>query len=121
MFSLVVLVPTLRDEMATIPLGTDLPSAVIGLIYGTAFATLGMTLSAFGAVLTGLKRSSRDSCGVRLPSFGHRIPSKELPTSNLGRIPPLARRTRRASNTTRPAPTTVDAVSLSQLPYAAAS
>ncbi|WP_227375762.1 hypothetical protein [Haladaptatus halobius] len=51
-FSLVVLGPTLRDEMATIPLGTTLPSAIIGLIYGTAFATLGMTLSAFGAVLT---------------------------------------------------------------------
>ncbi|WP_458206099.1 hypothetical protein [Haladaptatus sp. NG-SE-30] len=57
-FSLVVLVPTLRDEMATIPLGTALPSAVIGLIYGTAFATLGMSLSALGAVLTGLMWSA---------------------------------------------------------------
>nr|WP_276301563.1 hypothetical protein [Halorussus sp. DT80] len=53
-FSLVVLVPTLRDEMANVPLGTALPSALIGVVYGTAFATLGMTLSAVGAVLTGL-------------------------------------------------------------------
>lgn len=53
-FSLVVLVPTLRNEFATVPLGTALPSALIGVIYGTAFLTLGMTLSALGAVLTGL-------------------------------------------------------------------
>ncbi|WP_135827046.1 hypothetical protein [Halorussus ruber] len=53
-FSLVVLVPTLRDEMANVPLGTALPSALIGVVYGTAFATLGMTLSAVRAVLTGL-------------------------------------------------------------------
>lgn len=53
-FSLVVLVPTLRDSMANVPLGTALPSAVIGLIYGTAFFTLGMTMSAFGSLLTGI-------------------------------------------------------------------
>ena len=53
-FSLLVLVPTLRDEMANVPLGTALPSALIGGIYGTAFLTMGMTLSAFGAMLTGL-------------------------------------------------------------------
>jgi hypothetical protein len=53
-FSLLVLVPTLRDEMANVPLGTALPSALIGVVYGTAFATLGMTLSAVGAVLTGV-------------------------------------------------------------------
>ncbi|MFC4549181.1 MULTISPECIES: hypothetical protein [Halorussus] len=53
-FSLLVLVPTLRDEMANVPLGTALPSALIGGIYGTAFLTMGMTLSAFGALLTGL-------------------------------------------------------------------
>lgn len=53
-FSLAVLVPTLRDEMANVPLGTALPSALIGLVYGTTFFTLGMDLSAAGAVLTGL-------------------------------------------------------------------
>ena len=53
-FSLVVLVPTLRDSMANVPLGTALPSATIGFIYGTAFFTLGMTMSAVGSLLTGI-------------------------------------------------------------------
>ncbi|WP_240147422.1 MULTISPECIES: hypothetical protein [Halorussus] len=53
-FSLVVLVPTLRDSMANVPLGTALPSATIGFVYGTAFLTLGMTMSALGSVLTGV-------------------------------------------------------------------
>ncbi|UPV72926.1 hypothetical protein M0R89_10240 [Halorussus limi] len=53
-FSLVVLVPTLRDSMANVPLGTALPSATIGFIYGTAFLTLGMTMSAVGSLLTGV-------------------------------------------------------------------
>ncbi|WP_423745060.1 hypothetical protein V5735_03255 (plasmid) [Haladaptatus sp. SPP-AMP-3] len=53
-FSLLVLVPTLRDSMANVPLGTSLPSAVIGIVYGTAFFTLGMSLSATGSLLTGI-------------------------------------------------------------------
>jgi len=53
-FSLLVLVPTLRDSMANVPLGTSLPSAIIGIIYGTAFLTLGMHLSAAGSLLTGI-------------------------------------------------------------------
>ncbi len=53
-FSLLVLAPTLRNSMANVPLGTSLPSAMIGIIYGTAFLTLGMTLSAAGAFLTGV-------------------------------------------------------------------
>ncbi|WP_227376617.1 hypothetical protein [Haladaptatus halobius] len=53
-FSLLVLVPTLRDSMANIPLGTSLPSATIGIVYGTAFFTLGMSLSAAGSFLTGV-------------------------------------------------------------------
>lgn len=53
-FSLFVLVPTLRDSMAHIPLGTSLPSATIGVVYGTTFYTLGMPLSASGAYLTGV-------------------------------------------------------------------
>lgn len=53
-FSLLVLLPTLRDSMANIPLGTTLPSATIGMVYGTTFFSLGMTLSAVGAILTGV-------------------------------------------------------------------
>jgi len=53
-FSLVVLVPTLRDQMANVPLGTSLPSATLGIIYGTTFLSLGMTMSAAGSLLTGL-------------------------------------------------------------------
>lgn len=54
MFSLIVLLPTLRNPMAKVPIGTSLPSAMIGVIYGVTFFTLGMTLSAVGAALTGL-------------------------------------------------------------------
>ena len=53
-FSLFVLVPTLRDSMANVPLGTTLPSATIGLVYGTTFFTLGMHFSAVGSFLTGV-------------------------------------------------------------------
>lgn len=53
-FSLVVLVPTLRDRMAHVPLGTSIPSATLGIVYGTTFFTLGMTMSAVGSLLTGL-------------------------------------------------------------------
>lgn len=52
--SMFVLVPTLRNPMANVPLGTSLPSALLGIVYGTAFLTLGMTLSAVGSLLTGL-------------------------------------------------------------------
>lgn len=69
-FSLVVLVPTLRDPMANIPLGTSLPSALIGLVYGGAFLSMGMTLSGVGALMTGIiwsliagLRSPRDDVG----------------------------------------------------------
>lgn len=51
--SLFVLLPTLRDATANVPLGTSLPSAVIGLVYGVTFVTLGMPLSAAGAFLAG--------------------------------------------------------------------
>lgn len=53
-FSLLVLLPTLRDSMANVPLGTSLPSAGLGLLYGGTFFSLGMTMSAVGALLTGL-------------------------------------------------------------------
>lgn len=53
-FSLFVLVPTLRDSMANVPLGTTVPSATIGIVYGTTFFTLGMQFSAVGSLLTGV-------------------------------------------------------------------
>ena len=52
--SLVVLLPTLRNPMAKVPLGTSLPSAAIGGLYGAAFLSMGMTLSGAGALLTGV-------------------------------------------------------------------
>lgn len=84
-FSLVVLVPTLRDEMSTVPLGTALPSAIIGLIYGTAFATLGMTLSAVGAILTGLMWSL--IAYIRSPHPLKKEPAKEPGTHPSPRSP----------------------------------
>ena len=56
--SLVVLVPTLRDSMASVPLGTAAPSAALGLLYGATFFSLGMTLSGAGSLLTGAMWSS---------------------------------------------------------------
>ena len=53
-FSIIVLTPTLRDKMATIPLGTSVPSALIGLVYGSTFFTMGMTFSAAGSLATGV-------------------------------------------------------------------
>lgn len=53
-FSLVVLVPTLRDSFANVPLGTSLPSATIGVAYGLTFFSLGMTMSAVGSLATGV-------------------------------------------------------------------
>lgn len=53
-FSILVLVPTLRDHMATVPVSTSLPSALIGVVYGTAFFTMGMVFSAVGSLATGL-------------------------------------------------------------------
>lgn len=52
--SLMVLLPTLRNPMANVPLGTSLPSAVLGGVYGAAFLSMGMTLSASGSLLTGV-------------------------------------------------------------------
>lgn len=52
--SMFVLVPTLQDASAKIPLGTSLPSAVIGTAYAVAFFTLGMAPSAAGSFVTGI-------------------------------------------------------------------
>ena len=56
--SLFFLLPTLRDSMAHIPLGTSLPSATIGFVYGGTFLSLGMTFSGLGAICTGLMWSA---------------------------------------------------------------
>ncbi|WP_336002265.1 hypothetical protein [Halorientalis halophila] len=53
-FSLVVLVPTLKDRMANVPLGTSIPSASLGIVYGVTFFTMGMTMSAVGSLTTGV-------------------------------------------------------------------
>ncbi|OVE83681.1 hypothetical protein [Natronolimnobius baerhuensis] len=51
--SIVFLAPTLRNASANVPLGTSLPSMGIGFVYGVTFFTLGMTLSAAGAIASG--------------------------------------------------------------------
>ncbi|WP_135535017.1 MULTISPECIES: hypothetical protein [Halostella] len=51
--SIFFLAPTLRDAEARVPLGTSLPSMIIGLAYGLTFTTLGMTFSALGAFAAG--------------------------------------------------------------------
>ncbi|WP_101295641.1 hypothetical protein [Halegenticoccus soli] len=53
-FSIVVLAPTLRNSMARVPLGTSVPSCLIGLLYGVTFLTMDMTFSAVGSLLTGV-------------------------------------------------------------------
>lgn len=56
--SLFFLLPTLRDSMAHVPLGTSLPSATIGFVYGGTFLSLGMTFSGIGAMCTGVMWSA---------------------------------------------------------------
>lgn len=53
MFSVIVLAPTLRSKTASVPWGTSLPSAIIGIIYGATFFTLDMRFSAAGALVAG--------------------------------------------------------------------
>ncbi len=70
-FSLLVLVPTLRDPLANVPLGTSLPSAAIGIVYGVTFFTMDMTFSAVGALLTGLIWSLIAALRSPRPTFGN--------------------------------------------------
>lgn len=51
--SVVFLAPTLRDATANVPLGTSLPSMLIGFVYAATFFTLGMAFSALGALAAG--------------------------------------------------------------------
>lgn len=50
--SIVFLAPTLRDVSARVPLGTSVPSMLVGGTYAFTFSTLGMTFSALGAMAT---------------------------------------------------------------------
>ena len=71
-FSLLVLLPTLKDHTSNVPLGTSVPSATLGTVYGATFFTLGMHFSAVGSLLTGfmwaLVAAFRSSQG--LPTIG---------------------------------------------------
>ncbi len=51
LLSVLVLLPTLRDSTAKVPLGTALPSALLSVVYGSTFLSLGMTLSGVGSFL----------------------------------------------------------------------
>lgn len=51
--SIVSLTPTLRSALASVPLATSLPSAIIGISYGATYFTLGMPFSAAGSLAAG--------------------------------------------------------------------
>ncbi|UPV99258.1 hypothetical protein M0R88_12070 [Halorussus gelatinilyticus] len=53
-FSIVFLAPTLTDRTARVPLGTSLPSAALGVVYGASFYSMGMAFSASGSFVTGI-------------------------------------------------------------------
>lgn len=71
-FSIVVLTPTLKDHTARIPLGTSLPSALIGMVYGASFYTMGMSFSASGSFLTGVLWAG--IAALRSPSVSTLLP-----------------------------------------------
>jgi len=88
-FSIVVLVPTLKDRFASVPLGTSLPSALIGVVYGLTFFTLGMTFSAAGSLAAGLMwaliASLRAPNGRTLTDYLSRAEDRVSETTDFGR------------------------------------
>ena len=84
--SLLVLLPTLRNPMANVPLGTSLPSALLGCVYGAAFLSMGMTLSASGSLLTGvtwsLIASLRSPESITEWAATAKVPLPETPRSD---------------------------------------
>lgn len=52
--SVLFLAPTIRDVSARVPLGTSIPSMTVGGVYAFTFSTMGMTLSAVGAMTTAI-------------------------------------------------------------------
>lgn len=71
-FSILVLAPTLKDHTANVPLGTSLPSALLGVVYGTSFYTMGMAFSASGSLLTGILWAA--IAALRSPSISTVLP-----------------------------------------------
>lgn len=93
--SIVFLAPTLRDVSARVPLGTSIPSMLIGGVYGFTFTTLGMTFSALGAFATTIMWSLI----ALYRSPGERALVKELPTNLLLFVRDVWRETKRYSFT----------------------
>ena len=71
-FSICFLVPTLKDHTARVPLGTSLPSAALGVVYGASFYTMGMSFSASGSFLTGVLWAA--IAALRSPSLANLLP-----------------------------------------------
>lgn len=70
--SILLLVPTVRDATASVPLATSVPAVALKFAFAGTFYTLGMTLSAVGATgaalawaLVGYYRSPRSTPGDR--------------------------------------------------------
>ncbi|SEH17683.1 hypothetical protein SAMN04487967_3336 [Natronorubrum sediminis] len=87
--SIAFLAPTLRDASSRVPLGTSLPSMAIGVVYGITFMTLGMTLSALGALASGtmwaLIAAIRSPTGKHLTGRLLRLESPTLLATDLRR------------------------------------
>lgn len=72
-FSILILTPTLKDRTANIPLGTSLPSAFLGVVYGASFYSMGMAFSASGSLLTGVLWAA--IAALRSPSISNVLPN----------------------------------------------
>lgn len=72
-FSIVILAPTLKDRTANVPLGTSLPSAALGIVYGASFYSMGMAFSASGSLLTGVLWAAIAT--LRSPSISKALPN----------------------------------------------
>ncbi|WP_339105330.1 hypothetical protein [Haloterrigena salinisoli] len=87
--SIVFLAPTLRDASARVPLGTSLPSMVIGVVYGMTFLSLGMGFSAIGSLAAGtmwaLIAMVRSPIGMSITGRLFRLESPVLFASDLRR------------------------------------
>lgn len=72
-FSILILAPTLKDRTANVPLGTSLPSAILGIVYGASFYSMGMAFSASGSLLTGVLWAAIAT--LRSPSISGLLPN----------------------------------------------
>ncbi|MFC7081017.1 hypothetical protein [Halorussus caseinilyticus] len=71
-FSVLFLAPTLTDHTARVPLGTSLPSAALGVVYGASFYSMGMAFSASGSFPTGVLWAG--IAALRSPSLASLVP-----------------------------------------------